>query len=57
MSVCVDSYQRCRVKLGDDMMQERCQVGRSGLEQLHALETAALAIDLRYTQCVCYELA
>lgn len=40
------TYQRCRVKLGDNMMDEDSEVGRPGLQQVNALEGATLAINL-----------
>ena len=45
--VCVCAYQRSRVKLGDHVVEEDCEVSRSRLQQVNALETAALSIDLR----------
>lgn len=39
-------YQRCRVKLGDNMMDEDSEVGRSRLQQVNALKGATLAINL-----------
>lgn len=40
------TYQRCRVKLGDDMMDEDSKVGGPRLQQVNALEGAALTINL-----------
>lgn len=40
------TYQRCRVKLGDNMMDEDSEVGRPRLQQVNALEGATLAINL-----------
>lgn len=41
------SYQRCRVKLRDHVMQEDCEVSRPRLQQLHGLKTATLTVHLR----------
>lgn len=40
------TYQRCRVKLRDNVMDEDGEVGRSRLQQVNALEGATLAINL-----------
>lgn len=41
------TYQRCRVKLRDHVMEEGGQVCGPRLEQLYTLETTTLTIDLR----------
>lgn len=40
------TYQRCRIELRDDMMDEDGEVSWSGLEQADALEGATLSVNL-----------
>lgn len=40
------TYQRCRIELRDDMMDEDGEVSRSRLQQVDALEAATLSVNL-----------
>lgn len=40
------TYQRCRVKLRDDVMEEDREVSRPRLQQVDALKGAALSVNL-----------
>lgn len=40
------TYQRCGVKLRDDVMEEDREVSRPRLQQVDALKGAALAVNL-----------
>lgn len=40
------TYQRCRIELRDDMMDEDGQVSWPGLQQVDALEGATISVNL-----------
>lgn len=44
------SYHRSRVELGDDVVEEGCEVGRARLELLDAVKAVTLAIWLKHNQ-------
>lgn len=44
------SCHRSRVELGDNVVEEGCEVGRAGLELLDAVKAVTLAVWLKQNQ-------